>query len=187
MSHIAILATATTSWPTAAPAVGTAYRVSGDSAPATLSGGLWKSGNLALEAPIPDGYVPPTPENCVEIKSYPSVRRAEFDSSNLWWPDFMGMGQNRAFSPLFKHISSRNIPMTSPVEMNYHNLASTVGFLQSANPSDWTMSFLYKTSTLGPVGPAENDINVVDTAPVTVISVALTGSYGLSVVQTGIA
>ena len=90
MNSITNLATPTTSWPTAPPTVGTAYRVYGDSAPANYSSGVWKSGLFATEAPIPDGYVPPTPENCIEMKSYPSVRRAE----------------GSAFMPLFNHINS---------------------------------------------------------------------------------
>ena len=39
------------------------------------------------------------------------------------------------------------------------------------------MSFLYRTPELGPVGPAENDVNVNDTKPITVLSIAFEGDY----------
>jgi hypothetical protein len=39
------------------------------------------------------------------------------------------------------------------------------------------MSFLYRTPELGPVGPAENDVNVNDTKPITVLSIAFEGEY----------
>jgi hypothetical protein len=50
--------------------------------------------------------------------------------------------------------------------------------LLDSDKGDWTMSFDYRTTQLGPVGPAENDVNVVDTKDVTVISIAFSGEYG---------
>ena len=72
------------SWPSAAPAPGQSVRISGSQDPATKSGDLWKSGRFATEAPLPDGYNAPTPEGAIELKTYPTVRRAEVDSNNIF-------------------------------------------------------------------------------------------------------
>jgi len=78
-------------WPQTAPSQGQQFRVAGDSEPAKRDdSGNYRSGNLKLEAPLPDGYPAPTPADSVEIKTYPSVRRAEFRSENLWLRRFWG-------------------------------------------------------------------------------------------------
>ena len=41
----------------------------------------WFAGKCEIEAPLPEGYPPPTPPECVEIKTYPVVRRAEVSGS----------------------------------------------------------------------------------------------------------
>ena len=66
--------------------------------------------------------------------------------------------------------------MTSPVEFNFRNVSDNKGFLVP-DKGDWTMSFLYRTPELGPVGPAENDVNVKDTKPITVLTIAFEGEY----------
>ena len=76
--------------PAEVPPSGQSIRVVGDSAAPVLEGENWKSGVLGIECPLPDGYPPPTPSNCIEIKTYPVVRRAEFDSQNLWVKGFFG-------------------------------------------------------------------------------------------------
>jgi hypothetical protein len=89
--------------------------------------GLWQSGDLKQESPLPVGYVAPTAAGNIELKSYPSVRRAEFQSEHLWMKNVWGI--NRAFNKLFDHISSRKIPMTSPVEFNFRNVTDKNGML----------------------------------------------------------
>ena len=169
------LASAQYQWPDVAPAKGDSFRVFGQSPAAVLVNDLWTSGDLKQESPLPIGYVAPTSADNIEIKSYPGVRRAEFASEHLWMKNVWGI--NRAFNKLFDHISSRKIPMTSPVEFNFRNMTDQSGFLES-DKGDWTMSFLYRTPSLGPAGPAENDVNVVDTKEVTVIAIAFEGDYG---------
>jgi SOUL heme-binding protein len=96
------LANAQYKWPEQSPAVGTSFRVQGESPAAVLVDGKWTSGNLKQESPLPDGYVAPTPADNIELKTYPTVRRAEFDSEHLWLKNVWGI--NRAFSKLFNHI-----------------------------------------------------------------------------------
>ena len=83
VSSVIAIANAQT-WPTTAPAAGQSVRVLGNQEAASKSGDIWKSGKLTTEAPLPNGYNAPTPDGAVELKTYPTVRRAEFDSKNLF-------------------------------------------------------------------------------------------------------
>ncbi|MBS0196308.1 MAG: heme-binding protein [Planctomycetes bacterium] len=149
-------------------------------------GGAYKAGPCRFDTPLPDGYPAPTPPDCIEIKRYPSVRRAEFSGSVT--PD---LGMSIAFFPLFQHISDRKIPMTSPVEVDYAGMGVVLkrdsGDEAPAEnneeptkkpPTTWTMSFLYRTPDLGPVGAdrKRTNVKVVDTSAVTVISLGVRGS-----------
>ncbi len=148
--------------------------------------GAYKAGACRFDTPLPDGYPAPTPPDCIEIKRYPSVRRAEF-SGNVT-PD---LGMSIAFFPLFQHISDRKIPMTSPVEVDYAGIGdeqkSDTGDEPQAEkkeepakkqPTGWTMSFLYRTPDLGPTGEdrKRKTVKVVDTPCVTVIALGVRGS-----------
>ncbi len=112
------------------------------------------------------------------MKTYPTVRRAEFDSKNMYMS--WAMGQSRAFWTLFNHIKSRNIAMTAPVEFDFENADATRQFLGS---TDWVMSFLYRTANLGPTGNAENDVVVEDRPEVTVISVGVDGEFSFKLLN----
>jgi hypothetical protein len=92
---------------------------------------------------------------------------------------------NFAFFPLFNHIKRRDIAMTSPVEMNYDGL----GAPGATKPTDWTMSFLYRTPELGSEGVDSQDerILVEDLLPVTVVAIGMRGSYKLHRVNAGLA
>lgn len=65
-----------------------------------------------ITTPLPEGYPAPTPPGAIDVKHYPSVRRAEYDVAGVG-----RAGMNGGFWPLFIHIQSRDIEMTSPVEM----------------------------------------------------------------------
>ena len=174
------------SWPTAAPSAGSAFRVQGTQPASTQVGDFWYSGDLSVdESPLPIGYVAPTPAEAVEIKTYPSVRRAEFASSNLWIPDLMGV--SRAFWALFNHIKSNSIPMTSPVEMNFNGLSTSTGFFGTTSAKSWTMAFLYRTPALGPIGSTPSGVVVVDSTEVTVISIGVEGNFDNSLDPVGLA
>ena len=128
---------------------------------------MWQSGSFKTESPLPDGYPAPTPEGCIEIKTYPKERRAEFDSTGV---QFSGIEQSGAFWPLFSHIKKRQIPMTAPVQMDYDDFSGK---------KNWTMSFLYKNPLVGEVGETESSVKVADRPEITVISVALAGDANL--------
>jgi hypothetical protein len=149
-------------------------RVGGDTgAVVERRGEYYYSGPCAITTPLPDGYPPPTPPGAIEIKSYPAVRRAQVSGTSH--PDW---GMNMAFWPLFRHISRRDIAMTSPVEIDYEGLTPDKG----DRPDRWTMSFLYRTSDLGPVG-TDRAVEIVDAEPMAVAAIGFRGSYSLDRVR----
>lgn len=152
-------------------------RVGGDRDVETeLKRGAYRCGDLIVDTALPKGYPRPTPEGAIELKRYPGVRRAEFTGTTD--PD--RGGRTAGFWPLFQHIKQREIAMTSPVEMDYPGLDPSAG-----DSGGWTMSFLYRTPDLGPVGDA-GDVTVVDTEPITVLSIGLRGPYGMDLVDHGL-
>jgi hypothetical protein len=126
----------------------------------------WRSGGSEIETPLPEGYPPPTPPGALEIKRYPGVRRAEIDGT--------GRSSNVGFMPLFRHIQRNEIAMTAPVEMDYPLKAET-----ASATGEWTMSFLYRTPDLHPVGTDEADprIRIRDVEEMTVLSLGGRGTY----------
>jgi len=172
--------TASTPWPLTAPKAGTVVRILGDAPAPVLEGENWFAGKCEIEAPLPQGYPPPTPPECIEIKTYPVVRRAEFAGNG---PTSIGMGNG--FWPLFNHIKDRDIAMTSPVEMDYRGMTADNGQL-TAEQGSWTMSFLYRQREQGPEGQAERGVRVQDNPETTVISIGMMGGYGMNRVNQGL-
>lgn len=165
----------------AVPPPGQSLRLGGDTeVVARRSGDDWVSGTAAITTPLPVGYPAPTPPGAIELKTYPSLRRAEVTTQVR----NAGVGMNMAFFPLFNHIQRREIAMTSPVEMDYQGL--TVG---NEPPTAMTMSFLYRSPELGPVGADAEDakVMVVDTEPATYLSLGMQGGYSLERVREGMA
>lgn len=153
-------------------------RVGGD-LDATIDGenGDYRFGRSRVDTALPEGYPAPTPPGAIDLKRYPSVRRAEVSGSmNADW------GMNLGFWPLFQHIKKNEIAMTAPVEMDYRDWQPDDG---EKRPSGWTMSFLYRTADLGPTG-TDGRVRVVDTEPLTVISIGLRGPYGLKTIEAGL-
>lgn len=147
-------------------------RLRGDESvvPEETSEGVWTLGELKIDSPLPVGYPRPTPPKMIEIKEYPSVRRAEVSGAG------MRGASNRGFMPLFRHISSNDIAMTAPVEMDLPGWSATDG----TRPKEWTMSFLYRTPDMNETG-TEGNVVVRDTEPVTVIAIGTQGRYVMSV------
>lgn len=104
-------------WPDETPEVGKAVRIVGDAQPAYIDGETWRWDEFGVEAPFPDNYPPPTPVDCVEIKTYPEERQAVLDSRDLWFPSIFG--QARCFWHLFNHISKINHRFLCPVHLSY--------------------------------------------------------------------
>lgn len=183
------------------PAPGTVRRVGGDreatvevivrTDPKDKEGAKFEEyrfGRSRVDTPLPAGYPRPTPPGALEIKTYPSVRRAEVSGSIR-----ADMGMNAAFWPLFRHIQRRDIAMTAPVEMDYRGMQGgakpqsekpgrDVGESAELTSDAWTMSFLYRTPELGPTGE-DGNVKIVDTSPVTVLAVGFTGPYVTSQVE----
>ncbi len=128
------------------------------------------AGDASITTPLPEGYPAPTPPGAIEIKHYPSVRRAQI---TLEGGEGTARRQNSGFWPLFRHIEANGIAMTAPVEMDYTGMGPDgEGDLES-----WTMAFLYRTRDLHPTGTDASDdrVVIVDSEPVTVLSVGYTG------------
>jgi hypothetical protein len=133
--------------------------------------GVYRFEQAMIESPLPDGYPEPTPFGAIDIKEYPSVRRAELTSK-----DDSGNGMVAGFFPLFSHIKKREIAMTAPVEMDYAGLYKDFMKDEPSEEGSTTMSFLYRSSKQGPVGE-DGKIVVRDAAPVTVLSIGAKGAF----------
>lgn len=152
----------------------TVLRVAGDDV-GEVEGrdGGYRFRGMLIDTPLPVGYPRPTPPGAVELKKYPSVRRAEVAGSMS--PD---IGMNLKFWPLFNHIKRREIAMTSPVEMDYAGTGPNPGHA----PDRWTMSFLYREPANGELGK-DRSVEVVDTEPVTVLATGIRGRYAWQKLQ----
>jgi hypothetical protein len=128
----------------------------------------YRAGVCEIITPLPNGYPRPTPPGAMEIKWYPSVRRAELTGVGGQDDGMYGKRTTRTFWPLFNHIKRRDIAMTAPVEMDYRRPDD------AAVGGGWSMSFLYRRPELGPTG-RDGDIRVFDTAPVTVLAIGVRG------------
>ncbi|MEM1011835.1 MAG: hypothetical protein AAGI46_06400 [Planctomycetota bacterium] len=133
----------------------TPIEVDGDDGPETH----WASGDALVRTALPVGYPRPTPPGAVELKAYAPVRQAIVAGEGA---------EQRAFFPLFRHISTRDIAMTAPVVMT----GSTVG----GDEVEGSMAFLYRSPDLGPVGDAEEGVVVEDTEPGFFLSAGFQGS-----------
>lgn len=176
-----------------APAPGKVRRVGGDmTAAVERKGEFYSSGTASITTELPDGYPEPTPPGAIDLKTYPSIRRAEVSGTSS--PD---VGMQAGFFPLFGHISRRKIAMTSPVEVDYTGWSwrtadatatppaaptSPTTRTRAPRPEGWTMSFLYRRPDLGPTGTDESNerIKIVDTAPVTVVAIGWQGDYSMT-------
>lgn len=145
--------------------------------------GVYVCGRSSIESPLPDGYPEPTPPGAIDVKRYPSVRRAEFRQESS---KGLNVRMNVGFWPLFNHISRHEIPMTSPVEIEFDGVFKDLVALEPQADGAWTMSFLYRAKELGPAG-SDGPVKVVDTEPVTVVSAGVSGPYGMETLRSGLA
>lgn len=129
-------------------------------------GPLYRAGRVATDTKLPVVYPAPTPPGAIELKHYPTIRRAEFTSDAA--PGLMGQ---RGFWPLFQHISRNDIAMTAPVEMEYADTN------EDERIDRWTMAFLYHTPENGPAGE-DGQIVIVDTKPKVFLSLGVRGTQG---------
>lgn len=118
----------------------------------------YEAGDARISAALPETFAPPTAPGAIDLKVYDTYRRAVIETEG---------GQNRAFWPLFQHISDRDIAMTAPVVMT--------GEMAGERADRSTMAFLYCDTRTGQTGEAEKDITVEDTTPTTVLATAFQG------------
>lgn len=140
------------------------------------SGGTWYFDS----APLPDGWPELTPIDEVEIREYPSYRAAVVTEEDV------KAGTTPMFRSLFQHISSNDIPMTSPVDMTYDDGGSSDGHADESGDRMTGMAFLYRTPDLGPVG-TDGVVRVEDIAPQAYASTGVRGSYSQAHYSEGLA
>jgi SOUL heme-binding protein len=134
----------------------------------------------ANSAPLPKGFPAPTADGQIEVKSYPAYRSATYLATGE-----LATAANRAFSPLYQHISSNEISMTAPVETRYPS--STIDAAGNERAiGEAQVSFLYRSTDIYPKEIADN-IFVEDIPPMTVVSLGLVGSYSYESYQSGLA
>ena len=122
-------------------------------------------------APLPEGFPKPGPVDEVIVKQYPAYRAAVADR------DVAQGGRSTSdglFYPLFNHIESHHIAMSSPVEMTYQQPATSQPDVKV--PSLESMAFIYTSPTVGEAGK-DGPVRVVDVPATTVASVGVIGSY----------
>jgi hypothetical protein len=96
------------------------------------------------EAPLPKGWPTPGPYDLVSEKKFPAYRAAYTNGS---WKNF-------AFMRLFKHIKKKDIPMTSPVEMEMEE--------NNENLKMKSMGFMYQNTEVGQTGKDGVKVDVRD-------------------------
>lgn len=185
------------------PEAGKSVRLAGDPAiTVTKQGDFHVAGEHMIDTPLPVGYPAPTPPGTVELKTYPTLRRAEVGGER----DGVKSNGRAGFWPLFRHIQRRDIEMTSPVEMDFKGIAASAGLSPDApvlasdvktenvpavdiNDAQWTMSFLYRYTDQADAGvdPEDKRVLVVDTTPVTVVAAGVAGSPNNRTVNKGVA
>ncbi len=102
------------------------------------------------DADLPDGFPTFTPVGFIQVKQYPASRAAT--SSGFW--------------PLFMHIKSKGIAMTTPVKMEYAD--------GDGRPRQQDMSFYYGDAEMGAASP-NGSVSVNDRPAETVVSLGLRG------------
>jgi hypothetical protein len=103
------------------------------------------------EAALPEGFPTYTPAGAIEVKQYPARRLAKADG----------------FWTLFRHITTNDIAMTTPVQMDYS--ADDQGRVRQRS-----MAFYYGSGELGEAG-RQGAVEVVDDQPQWVVSLGVRG------------
>lgn len=113
-----------------------------------------------IEAPLPEGFMFPSPPGKIRVKKYPELLLAESKAGNE--------GKNALFRRLFHHIKKRDIPMTTPVRMTYK--------VERGMMEMESMAFYYPQG-IEFANKAENGIEIKRVPAVTVISLGRKGGY----------
>lgn len=142
-----------------------------------LVGALFLGAYSAASAPLPKGFPAPTADGKIEIKRYPAYR-----SATVQIKGDLESASSRGFSPLFRHISDNKISMTAPVEAQYPAATLQTG---AASQGDAAISFLYRSVDIVPK-EVEQNVQVKDTPPMTVVSFGTKGGYDYDIYTQGV-
>jgi hypothetical protein len=127
-------------------------------------------------AELPKDFPAPTPSGVIELKEYPPYRSATVRLEGM-----LAGATSTAFNPLFAHISSNGIAMTSPVEARYPTL--TLEEPQVYGQAE--VSFLYGSQEIPP-GKTTQGVIVQDHPAMIVLSLGLAGEYSWERFQEGV-
>ncbi len=127
-------------------------------------------------AELPKGFPNSTPPGVIELKEYPPYREATVRIEGM-----LAGATSTAFNPLFAHISSNGIAMTSPVEARYPTL--TLEEPQMYGQAE--VSFLYGSQEI-PAGQTAQGVIVEDHPAMLVLSLGLAGEYSWERFQEGV-
>ena len=133
----------------------------------TSKGTMYRAGRVSTDTRLPIGYPAPTAPGAIDIKRYPSVRRATVSGDGA-----MDRAGASGFWPLFMHISRRDIAMTAPVETEIHQSD------EAAQTRSWTMAFLYHAPSDGETG-RDGRITIEDAEPVSVLALGVRGRVSM--------
>ncbi|MCC7064711.1 MAG: heme-binding protein [Planctomycetes bacterium] len=111
------------------------------------------------QAELPKGFPGFQAVDEIELRQYPAYRMVRTD---------MQGGSNRAFWPLFRHIESNGIAMTTPVQMDWGRKDS------AGAEKPMQMAFLYGDMTIAPQHVADG-VEVVAIEAQTVLSIGAIG------------
>ena len=127
-------------------------------------------------AKLPKAFPPPGPLGQVMVKEYPAYREAVVQAGGDH------KNANGMFYPLFNHIQRNGVAMSAPVEMRYQ-----IPHVQEQTKVEpVSMAFVYPEPTTGKAG-SDGSVSVVDVPAMTVVSVAVRGSYSAKHFQAGYA
>lgn len=135
----------------------------------------------AMSAPLPVGFPAPTAHDVIEVKQYPAYRSGTYS-----YEGNLSDATSYAFNPLFRHISSNNIAMTTPVEARYPSATLDQPSDRPLRSGSAKVSFLYSNNNINPQQIAP-DIEVEDHPPMLVVSLGVQGAYGYDQLQSHIA
>ena len=111
------------------------------------------------EAKLPEGFPTYTPVGMIEKKNYPKQR----------------MAMAKRFMTLFGHISSNNIAMTTPVQMEYE-------VTDEGRTQQQSMAFFYASPEIGKAGE-RGSVKVVDKEPLEVVSLGIRGGVNTKIIR----
>jgi len=130
------------------------------------------------DAPFAEGWPDATKPGVIEVKKYPAYRSAVASAKNA------SMGSdNIMFFSLFRHITSSNVEMTSPVVNTYEPKMIN-------NPKELgevSMEFLYASPNQGKAGKGVGAVKVVDHPEANYVCLGVQGRMDEKLMLDGVA